>query len=137
MIENEMTANELADELVWMAKNRGDSISRQLADIVRQQQAEIEALKSDTIPYKDLHQVVKNVLAGGTPDSELAEHKQIIREQQAEIEALKKARCVACGWNPNLIGEERGNKALRNNEIGKILTKVLDDCGLLKKASEK
>ena len=41
MIENEMTANELADELVWMAKNRGDSISRQLADIVRQQQAEI------------------------------------------------------------------------------------------------
>ena len=26
-------------------------------------QAEIEALKSDTIPYKDLHQVVKNVLA--------------------------------------------------------------------------
>jgi len=40
-----MNANELADELVWMAKNRGDSISRQLADIVRQQQAEIEALK--------------------------------------------------------------------------------------------
>ena len=58
-----MTANELADELVWIAKNRGDSISRQLADIVRQQQAEIEALKKDTIPYKDLHQVVKNVLA--------------------------------------------------------------------------
>jgi hypothetical protein len=40
-----MNANELADELVWIAKNRGDSISRQLADIVRQQQAEIEALK--------------------------------------------------------------------------------------------
>ena len=40
-----MTANELVDELVWMSKNRGDSISRQLADIVRQQQAEIEALK--------------------------------------------------------------------------------------------
>ena len=36
-----MNANELADELVWIAKNRGDSISRQLADIVRQQQAEI------------------------------------------------------------------------------------------------
>ena len=41
-----MNANELADELVWIAKNRGDSISRQLADIVRQQQAEIEALKA-------------------------------------------------------------------------------------------
>ena len=40
-----MTANELADELVWMAKNRGDSISRQLADIVRQQQSEIGRLK--------------------------------------------------------------------------------------------
>ena len=40
-----MNSNELADELVWIAKNRGDSISRQLADIVRQQQAEIEALK--------------------------------------------------------------------------------------------
>ena len=40
-----MNANELVDELVWIAKNRGDSISRQLADIVRQQQTEIEALK--------------------------------------------------------------------------------------------
>ena len=36
-----MNALELVDELVWIAKNRGDSISRQLADIVRQQQAEI------------------------------------------------------------------------------------------------
>ena len=42
-----MTANELADELIWIAKNRGDSISRQLADIVRQQQAEIEKLGSE------------------------------------------------------------------------------------------
>ena len=41
-----MNANELADELVWIAKNRGDSISRQLADIVRQQQAEIEAMRN-------------------------------------------------------------------------------------------
>ena len=37
-----MNANELADELVWIAKNRGDSISRQLADIVRQKQAEMD-----------------------------------------------------------------------------------------------
>ena len=132
-----MTANELADLLDFDAKTLNWKAFADAATMLRQQQAEIEVLKSDTIPYKDLHQVVKNVLAGGTPDSELAEHKQIIREQQAEIEALKKARCVACGWNPNLIGEERGNKALRNNEIGKILTKVLDDCGLLNKASEK
>ena len=102
-----------------------------------------------------------------------------LRQQQAEIEALKETRCVACGWNPNLIrgerndsgfymsdaehyklkcesqqaeiealkeelkryadaiGEERGNKALRKHEIAEILTKVLDDCGLIKKASEK
>ena len=46
-----MNSNELADELVWIAKNRGDSISRQLADIVRQQQAEIEALKAKLNKY--------------------------------------------------------------------------------------
>ena len=33
--------------------------------------------------------------------------------------------------------EDRGNKALRKHEIDEIFTKVLDDCGLLKKASEK
>ena len=57
----------------------------------------------------------------------------ILRQQQAEIEALKEE----LKRYADEIGEERGNKALRNNEIGKILTKVLDDCGLLKKASEK
>ena len=31
----------------------------------------------------------------------------MLRQQQAEIEALKKACCVACGWNPNLIGGEK------------------------------
>ncbi len=46
-----MNSNELADELVWIAKNRGDSISRQLADIVRQQQDEIEALKAKLNKY--------------------------------------------------------------------------------------
>ena len=128
-----MTANELADLLDFDAKTLNWKAFADAATMLRQQQAEIEVLKSDTIPYKDLHQVVKNVLAGGTPDSELAEHKRIIREQQAEIEALKEE----LKRYADAIGEERGNKALRNNEIGKILTKVLDDCGLLKKASEK
>ena len=32
---------------------------------------------------------------------------ETLREQQAEIEALKEARCVACKWNPNLIGGEK------------------------------
>jgi hypothetical protein len=31
----------------------------------------------------------------------------MLRQQQAEIETLKEARCVACGWNPNLIGGEK------------------------------
>lgn len=126
-----MTANEL-NILIDILERRGEDRQLEAATMLRQQQAEIEALKSDTIPYKDLHQVVKNVLAGGTPDSELAEHKRIIREQQAEIEelktirgnsilvpsdklqsmqveieTLKKARCVACGWNLNLIGGEK------------------------------
>lgn len=38
-----MTAYEL--ELVTMAKNRGDSLSRQLADIVKKQDEQIESLK--------------------------------------------------------------------------------------------
>ena len=50
-----MTANELVDELVWMSKNRGDSISRQLADIVRQQQAEIEALKLRELTDEEIY----------------------------------------------------------------------------------
>ena len=58
-----MNANELADELVWIAKNRGDSISRQLADIVCQQQAEIEALKEPKIPLLD--QEIKFILGNG------------------------------------------------------------------------
>jgi hypothetical protein len=36
-----------------------------------------------------------------------ADAATMLRQQQAEIEALKKARCVACGWNPNLIGGEK------------------------------
>ena len=58
---------------------------------------------------------------------------EMLRQQQAEIESLKEE----LKRYADAIGEERGNKALRNNEIGKILTKVLDDCGLLKKAREK
>lgn len=54
-----MTANELADELVWIAKNRGDSISRQLADIVCQQQAEIESLKLRELNDEEIDQIIK------------------------------------------------------------------------------
>ena len=67
-----MNANELADELVWIAKNRGDSISRQLADIVRQQQAEmdivIKLLCEEQVPddlmayWNPLHSTLKSKL---------------------------------------------------------------------------
>ena len=57
----------------------------------------------------------------------------MLRQQAQEIEQLKEE----LKRYADAIGEERGNKALRNNEIAEILTKVLDDCGLLKKASEK
>ena len=40
---------------------------------------------------KQRDSAVQRFVEGGTPDSELAEHKRIIREQQAEIEALKLA----------------------------------------------
>ena len=108
---------------------------------------------------KQRDSAVQRFVEGGTPDSELAEHKRIIREQQTEIErlgselnrivelytdkaieneALKKELALQrLSDIGQAIEEERGNKALRKNEIGKILTKVLDDCGLLKKASEK
>ena len=54
-----MTANELADKLDMVRIG----LTLEAATMLRKQQAEIEALKSDTIPYRDLHQVVKNVLA--------------------------------------------------------------------------
>ena len=60
-----MIANELADELAFkhIAGDDNGAFSSKIITMLRQQQTEIEALKSDTIPYKDLHQVVKNVLA--------------------------------------------------------------------------
>ena len=57
-----MTANEL-NLLIDILERRGEDRQLEAATMLRQQQAEIEALKADTIPYRDLHQVVKNVLA--------------------------------------------------------------------------
>ena len=57
----------------------------------------------------------------------------MLRQQQSEIEALKdELKRYA-----DALGEERGNKALKNHEIAAVLTQVLDDCGLLRKAQEK
>ena len=85
-----MNANELADELVWIAKNRGDSISRQLADIVRQQQAEKEALN------KTVKRLREDIDLPASDIEEFVLHKyeyfakcKTIASQQAEIEMLK------------------------------------------------
>ncbi len=59
-----MTAKKLtAEELAVKMEMGNHDWADDAAEMLRQQQAEIESLKSDTIPYKDLHQVVKNVLA--------------------------------------------------------------------------
>ena len=50
-----MTAYEL--ELVAMAKNRGDSLSRQLADIVKKQDEQIESLKLRELTEDEIKEV--------------------------------------------------------------------------------
>ena len=102
-----MTANELAVYLEDITDSE-ESPYRQAATMLRQQQAEIEALKADTIPYRDLHQVVKNVLA--QPMRELTD---------GEIESAY--------WS--LVGKQHEGK------IASYLYNFARD--ILKKASEK
>jgi gas vesicle protein len=55
-----MTAYEL--ELIAMAKNRGDSLSRQLADIVKKQDeqiTELESLKMRELTDEEIEEVAK------------------------------------------------------------------------------
>ena len=99
-----MTANELADIL----ENRCEEHQLNASYMLRQQQAEIKALKADTIPYRDLHQVVKNVLA--QPLRELSDE---------EIESAY--------WS--LVGKQHEGK------IASYLYNFARD--ILKKASEK
>ena len=114
-----MTANELAEIADGLSceipirewiDNEPKNVMNDIATMLRKQQAEIEKLGSE------LDRIV-----------------ELYTDKAIENEALKEELKLYA----DAIGEERGNKALRNNEIGKILTKVLDDCGLLKKASEK
>jgi transcriptional regulator NrdR family protein len=54
-----MTAYEL--ELIAMAKNRGDSLSRQLADTVKKQNEQIEALKLRELTEDEIREVADSV----------------------------------------------------------------------------
>jgi uncharacterized coiled-coil protein SlyX len=77
-----MLINEPVDELVWIAENRGDSISRQLADIVRQQKTEIDRLNYDLDGFK------QNFFVSGFHLQIKMANEQLVK-QQDEIEALK------------------------------------------------
>jgi len=106
-----MTANELietAEKAKTQEYGHTDDWIKNASILLRQQQAEIEQLKSDTIPYKDLHQVVKNVLA--QPMRELTD---------GEIESAY--------WS--LVGKQHEGK------IASYLYNFARD--ILKKASEK
>ena len=106
-----MTLNELIDKIEKIQNNKENIdwyVLQFVVPMLRQQQAEIESLKSDTIPYKDLHQVVKNVLA--QPMRELTD---------GEIESAY--------WS--LVGKQHEGK------IASYLYNFARD--ILKKASEK
>ena len=79
-----MTANELADIVDHWAWKESAEYLTDAAAMLRQQQAEIEKLGSE------LDRIV-----------------ELYTDKAIENEALKKARCVACGWNPNLIGGKK------------------------------
>ena len=133
-----MNALELADALDWVCENHlvgiGDADFKATAAMLRQQQERIKQLEETQEYLYKTHDADKaQIEALKRPNNVVGVPADKLAEMQAEIEALKKE----LKRYAEAIGEERGNKALRNNEIGKILTKVLDDCGLLKKASEK
>ena len=94
---------------------------------------------------KQRDSAVQRFVEGGTPDSELAEHKRIIREQQVEIEALKLAiveyaDCVDSVEGTDFISHL---KYMETSEESKVLLYKLngyDENGLWihkRKASEK
>ena len=80
-----MNANELADKQAFETGELTMWIRNETATMLRQQQAEIEALKADTIPYKDLHLVVKNVLAHPVKELHLSLQKS---KQTGELLAV-------------------------------------------------
>ena len=85
-----MTANELADKLQELDSKLHLIELFKAATMLRQQQTEIEKLKK----------IVEDTIGQ-------AFYEDDYHKAQAEIEALKEARCVACGWNTNLIGGEK------------------------------
>jgi len=76
-----MTANELADKLKLFWHTENDNLFEQASTMLRQQQAEIEALKEKLIMEEESYILL---------DEECLFAKEVIKLHQAEIEALKK-----------------------------------------------
>jgi hypothetical protein len=82
-----MTAYEL--ELVAMAKNRGDSLSRQLADTVKKQDeqiTELEALKLRELTDEEINEVFKSIYGHNNSyiNSNLFDFARAILEKASE-----------------------------------------------------
>jgi hypothetical protein len=59
-----MNEHKYVDDLIWIAKNRGDSISRQLSDIVQSQDKEIEQLKPRELTDEEIEQIAIKYYVG-------------------------------------------------------------------------
>ena len=77
---------------------------------------------------KQRDSAVQRFVEGGTPDSELAEHKRIIREQQAEIEKL--------GSELDRIVELYTDKAIENEALHKKIIDLSFDLEYAKRTDE-
>ena len=77
---------------------------------------------------KQRDSAVQRFVEGGTPDSELAEHKRIIRQQQAEIEKL--------GSELDRIVELYTDKAIENEALHKKIIDLSFDLEYAKRTDE-
>ena len=89
---------------------------------------------------KQRDSAVQRFVEGGTPDSELAEHKRIIREQQAEIEKLGSEldRIVELYTDKAIENEALKLRYLTDEKIWKLWqTHLNDDITVFARAIEK
>jgi hypothetical protein len=129
-----MTANEMADRNEWACC----AYSKEVSAMLRQQQAEIEALKQ-IIDANNLNQNIGQFVNEGTPDSELAEHKRIIREQQVEIEALKDKleATKRFAFDMNIRAVKAEKRELTDEEIDEVWVKTCSDFKLIENGKTK
>ena len=130
-----MNANELADALDWVYENHlvgiGDADFKATATMLRQQQAEIEALKAEASPYK----AITNTKIEPT----VVSYSYPVKEQDTDCQYCKQG-CIRCD----------ARKQLTDEEISQVYKEVSEPFGekrlyeihsfaraILRKASEK